>query len=313
MTLTKRKGLPYKERFILYLFLYSHQDYEVSAPEELTAKGISKAIGCAETHINRISKPLMEEGCVVRDKKHIVSDYKRRKRRYVYSLTSKGIRYAKSILKRLNLDKDKIHDLLEIDREEIDEGRVLEELFGRKEEQRALRDFLYSKGKRLAVVTGTKGIGKTALVNKVLDDLGKMVHRLKRPEDISTLAPPLRGVVLIELSDWTGDLFLLSGDLVKKADKMGCKVILALRMDVKENPMPKGAIHIKLGGLDPEHIASILGCGDGETVDMITSVSGGNPFVAKMLYLPDMFLPEDMTIEEYLLMRYMKLKSEGVI
>ena len=105
----------------------------------------------------------------------------------------------------------------------------------------------------------------------------------------------------------------MAEELIKKAKTAGCKIIVCISSDLAETPMPKKAIHIPLKGLDQEWIAALIGCDDSEIMAIITSVSGGNPYVAKMLYVTNIQLPSDMTIEEYFLMRYMKLKRDGVI
>lgn len=198
-----------KERILLHLFDYTrHRDaYEV--PEEMTQSGLARAAGIRVQHATQYLRPLVEEGLVEEDTRHIQGRPRRRK---VYFLTVPGrqkvaalrngllqeevpLRTADGNLEHLPLahvyqEKRRGSSLVTLLKELRQDGFVrelapgavpagfvdqsagapsVERFYGRKQE---LAEILKLVEKTpLVVVTGMAGIGKSALASRVCDAL----------------------------------------------------------------------------------------------------------------------------------------------
>lgn len=92
------RGLTAKERIMLHLKDYWKYEKEVECPYEMTQSGMSEATSLTLSHIPRNLKKLKEEELVREGKAYV----KGKSRRYkVYFPTSKGLKYARSILDEL--------------------------------------------------------------------------------------------------------------------------------------------------------------------------------------------------------------------
>ena len=92
------RGLTAKERIMIHLKDYWKYEKEVECPHEMTQSGMSEATGLTLSHIPRNLKKLKEEQLVREGKAYVRGKNRRYK---VYFPTSKGLKYARSVLDEL--------------------------------------------------------------------------------------------------------------------------------------------------------------------------------------------------------------------
>ena len=220
------RDLTVKERILLHLFDYNRFSEDYEAPEEVTQRGIAKAVGIRVRHVSQYVKPLIAEDFVEGRTRPTKQEPRRR---MVYFLKPRGRNRAASLRSSL-LEKSvpfrtrrgetreltlsrvlqeerrggAILDLLEELRtqgfitessrpaisgftEVLGEAPVVEEFHGRQEE---LAEVLRSiEQAPVVVVTGMAGVGKSTLAVKVCESLrGKrsLFWRSIRPWDTPT-------------------------------------------------------------------------------------------------------------------------------
>ncbi|OYT59981.1 ATPase, partial [Euryarchaeota archaeon ex4484_178] len=203
-----KKLLIARDRIILHLSKYSSRELkDYSSPQEITQEGIGKGIGIGRNNVPREVNKLIKEGLVT-FKKVRVNGF--RNKRTIYFLTHRGIEEANKIRNRIknlyitvidfsgrkralmlkditkeigidfvtaamNLTKDKILDLSELLNNRnsgvhiIDLDVKIKNFYGRREEIFRLKEWLNSK-RKILVITGISGIGKTALLNKFVKE-----------------------------------------------------------------------------------------------------------------------------------------------
>ncbi len=178
------------EKILIHLYAYRKYGERYEYPVEMTQPGIADALGISVTHVPRNVKKLQEQGLVEVRKGHVPG---KKKRVTVYVLTPRGSKLAGEIVRRVEGEKIEVEGreltlgyvrkefgipLVELVRkvesgEEVEirrESRVIftEESIGvdgfidRERELRRMEEWCTS-GKVL-VVTGARGIGKSALV-----------------------------------------------------------------------------------------------------------------------------------------------------
>jgi len=203
-----KKLLIARDRIILHLSKYSSRELrDYSSPQEITQEGIGRAIGIGRNNVPREVNKLIEEDLVT-FKKVRVNGF--RNKRTVYFLTAKGIEEANKIKNKiktlyitvvdfsgerrsvmlkditkeigidfitaaLNLTKDKVLDLSELLNNRnpavhiIDLDMKIKNFYGRRDELLRLKEWLNSR-KKIFIITGISGIGKTTLVNKFVKE-----------------------------------------------------------------------------------------------------------------------------------------------
>jgi len=206
-----KKLLIARDRIILHLSKYSSRELkDYSSPQEITQEGIGKAIGIGRNNVPREVNKLIKEGLVT-FKKARVNGF--RNRRTIYFLTPKGIEETNKIKNKiknlyitvidfsgerksvmlkditkeigidfitaaLNVNKDKILDLSELINNRnpavqiIDMDMKIKSFYGRRDELLRLREWLSSR-KKIFILTGISGIGKTTLMNKFVKEYMK--------------------------------------------------------------------------------------------------------------------------------------------
>jgi len=75
-------------RALLYLYDRRREATADHAGEGVTQLGISEGLGIPRSHITRVVRPLVEDGLIVEEKRHVVD---KDRKLNVYSLTSKGL------------------------------------------------------------------------------------------------------------------------------------------------------------------------------------------------------------------------------
>jgi tetratricopeptide (TPR) repeat protein/DNA-binding MarR family transcriptional regulator len=225
-----KKLLIARDRIILHLSKYSSRELrDYSSPQEITQEGIGRAIGIGRNNVPREVNKLIKEGLVT-FKKVRVNGF--RNKRTVYFLTAGGIEEAnriknsiknlyitvvdfsgerrslmlKDITKEigidfitaaLNLTKDKILDLSELLNNRnpavhiIDLDMKIKNFYGRRNELLRLKEWLNSR-KKIFIITGISGIGKTTLVNKFVKEYMRD-----------------RNLIWIQIDDWITNIDLV--------------------------------------------------------------------------------------------------------
>ena len=221
-----RKYLSNRERILLHLSTYSGNLNYYNAPFNLTQDGIATAIGIGRNNVPRELKTLLNEG-LVEAKKARVTGLKNR--RTVYHLTAKGITQAIEIRKKLeelfvkvrnsseeeetiilkdigkkygvdfitaalNLNKNLEIDLVSIVRKRgkrihyIEEDFLISHFYGRKKDMEIIEEW-FKSDKKIMLITGLSGMGKTTLVLKFVKDAlkDKDVFFIKIDETKSSL------------------------------------------------------------------------------------------------------------------------------
>lgn len=82
-------------RALLYLYDRRRESTAEYAGEGVTQLGISEGLGIPRSHITRVVRPLVENGLIVEEKRHVVD---RDRKLNVYSLTSKGMTRVKELV-----------------------------------------------------------------------------------------------------------------------------------------------------------------------------------------------------------------------
>ncbi len=200
--------LPVRDRMMLHLFDFIRFRDSFESPLELTQAGITKAVGIRASHATQYLKPLLSDGMVEEETRHIVGKPRRRK---VYFLTPKGRQWAASMratlleetvpFKRRDGSRERVplrtvyHDLrrraslLSLVQElaslghvsdpvEATESGILDlaqeaprvrHFHGREAEMEAILDRLPKTP--LVVIRGMAGLGKTTLGSKICERL----------------------------------------------------------------------------------------------------------------------------------------------
>ncbi len=186
-----------KDRVLLYLGNFSLNLEGKKSRYGLTQKGISENVGGSRSFLSRVLREMNEKGLVKEEKKHIENDGKRR--RSVYSLTSKGKEKEKRLRESLLNEKIKIitsenefeisideledyidhkhpllYALVNVDDDGILDLRqdVIKEkttFVNRKEELKILKENLEKvreEGASVVFIKGELGTGKTTLVRE---------------------------------------------------------------------------------------------------------------------------------------------------
>jgi DNA-binding MarR family transcriptional regulator len=202
-----RKYLKNRERIILHLSRFRGNVDNFNAPYFITQDGIAEAIGVGRNNVSRELNKLIEDGLVVMKKARVPNS---RNRKNVYILTSSGIMKAKEIRENIrdlyihlinfsgesesitvkeaqrmynldlitiaiNLTRDLVLDLKAMMRKDgkkvhyIEENFTIKSFYGRDEELKALKNWIASD-KRIMIVNGISGIGKTTLLLKFVNE-----------------------------------------------------------------------------------------------------------------------------------------------
>ncbi len=204
-----RKYLSNRDRILLHLSSFTGEVGYYNAPRQLTQEGIAEMVGIGRNNVPREIKKLIAEG-LVDSRKARVSGL--RNKRNVYFLTPAGVKRAREIRENLesvlvtviteegteelcplravpekygvnfisaalNLSKEKSLDLISVKRERanvhyIEENTIIGSFYGRKAEIAFLKDWLKSD-RRILVVQGISGIGKTHLMLKFIKNYAK--------------------------------------------------------------------------------------------------------------------------------------------
>ncbi len=206
-----RKLLTTRERILIHLLRYSSKrldDY--MAPRALTQDGIGEAVGVGRNNVPREINKLIKDGFVDYIKAHVNGF---RNKRTVYFLTTKGIMKAKEIMEKvrdltlkvidfsgnevsikltdvpkqygidittaaLNVDKNKTLDLMKLLVKRGKNVRIVEidlklqDFYGRRDELLKFKKW-YNSDKRILVITGMSGVGKTAFMKKAINEYVK--------------------------------------------------------------------------------------------------------------------------------------------
>nr|NIN69590.1 hypothetical protein [Anaerolineae bacterium] len=85
--------LPVRDRILLHLFDFVRFRDSFESPLEITQAGIAKAVGIRVSHATQYLKPLLSEGMLETNTRHIVRQPRRRK---VYFLSAKGRQWVAS-------------------------------------------------------------------------------------------------------------------------------------------------------------------------------------------------------------------------
>lgn len=294
---------------------------EYFLPKALTGKAIADAVGIGETHITRSLKPLIAHGIVKRKKAHILGVSG--KKQYCYCLSSSGISMAKDLMEYHNLDQNSLKRMFF----HVGYPMNVEEthLVDREEEINNIMAWLHGNESNYAAVVGVKGIGKSILLHNIYNKV-KTLHNAELIDTEGQLWP--RTISLIRSRGDSHGLLIVDGIIASQhdlnkilSDIVGLrfskrKVILGIRISRSEDaidlPFPEVFFMI-LTGLNSEAIGEILGIKDQKVAEIICSITEGNPLAAWLIYDPQPKVPEDMTLEEYYLMRYIKIKGAGIV
>jgi tetratricopeptide (TPR) repeat protein len=161
-----------ENQLILHLNRYASLKDKFALPYAITQDGIAEELGILRNHVPALMRGLEERGLVYDKKSRVVGAKNRRK---TYFLTEKGMELAR------NLSENKMNavNLRHIPR--------VEEFFGREDEIKEMKRWLRSK-KRVLVITGMEGIGKTSLVAEFLKDMDNVlwydIRHYARPENL---------------------------------------------------------------------------------------------------------------------------------
>jgi len=198
---SRQSGLISREEALLHLQASRDMPEGIEGPYNATREGISKSLGIRPNHLSRELNHLIRSGDVVSRLAHVLGFRKRVK---VYRLSAVGMKRAETlidsikgvpIIVRDEFGNDEVVTLdaaykklggrrghveilraskLEIASESKDNLRSFAEsggFIGRKDEMRALSEWLGSSGSSVLVVYGIAGIGKTSLVSRFAGDL----------------------------------------------------------------------------------------------------------------------------------------------
>ncbi len=210
--MTDTSSLTYKQKVLLHLRNYQHQDERKEKSEDVTQEGISENVGVSRTHLSRVLGSLNEED-LIEEKLASVAGHDRQMK--TYSLTSSGLAVADRILddlseKSIDLIKEDIEktvplskieeetdgkldlltciSLLEDKEEErldlrehgvleplkmVEDTPSVEEFYGREKELEEMKVWMESDTPVLAVL-GRKGLGASALTAKFIRNLEEM-------------------------------------------------------------------------------------------------------------------------------------------
>ncbi len=202
-----RKYLKNRERILLHLSKFRGDINHFNAPYSITQDGIAETIGIGRNNIPREIKRLVDENLVISQKARVAGF---KNRRTVYFLTNKGIMEAKRIKENvdslyvkvvdfsgkvrtimlkevskiygielitaaINLESNLTLDLVKLMRKNgrrvhyIEENFAVRRLYGRNKELQKMIQWI-SSDKRILVIGGLSGIGKTTLVLKFVKD-----------------------------------------------------------------------------------------------------------------------------------------------
>ncbi len=124
--MTDPSSLTYKQKILLYLRDYQHQQEREEKQEDITQEGISQNIGISRTHLSRVLNSLTEQNLIEEKLAPVVGHDRKMK---TYSLTSQGLTVSNKILDELS--KISI-DLIEGDEKRtVDLSRVEEKTDGK--------------------------------------------------------------------------------------------------------------------------------------------------------------------------------------
>ncbi len=203
----RRWRLPVRDRILLHLFDFLRFRDSFESPLELTQAGIAKAVGIRGSHATQYLRPLVSDGMVEEETRHILGQPRRRK---VYFLTPKGRQWVASTratlleetvpFKRRDGRRERVplrvvyHDLrrkasllslvqeltsvgfisdpIETESSVVDlsqEAPTVGRFRGRESEMAAILDALEETP--LVVIQGMAGLGKTALGSEICERL----------------------------------------------------------------------------------------------------------------------------------------------
>ncbi|HKW42914.1 MAG TPA: tetratricopeptide repeat protein, partial [Thermoplasmata archaeon] len=194
-------GVTVGERILVHLFGFLRHADAYECPIEMTQDGIAAALSISRAHVALELKRLRTTSKVEERMAHVANARSRRK---VYDLTPGGQEVARrmrdharsravvvsgpggrrdvlgaeaiDLLRRVGLRESEAiqrvlaSDVIEVPRPEpVADVAPSRPFFGRDPERRALADWLSSDVRAVAVVIGVAGIGKSALVTKLLE------------------------------------------------------------------------------------------------------------------------------------------------
>ncbi len=204
--MTDPTSLTYKQKILLYLRDYQHQNERKEKKEDVTQKGISQNVGISRTHLSRVLSSLSDDD-LIKERLAPVEGHERKMK--TYSLTSQGLGIADRILDDLSetsidliqADEEKTVTLSKVEEEtdgklgllpcislleDRDDRRIdlreegvfepvkmfqslpeIEEFYGREKELRDMEEWLESD-KLVLVVFGREGQGASSLTAKFI-------------------------------------------------------------------------------------------------------------------------------------------------
>ena len=286
-----------EEELILHLSRFSPLRERFILPYEISQEGIAKELGILRNHLSIILKHLEEKELIYEKKSRVIGAKNRRK---TYFLTEKGMEEAKRIYeKRQNREKNR-------------HMPNINQFFGRKEELQEMKRW-WRSSKKIIMVTGMRGIGKTSLVAEFIKDvdeifwysinenttpdslLKELKLHISRPIDETQKIMEGGDKEIYELSSAISETLIVLDDLQKasghlmefiqiliKAVKMGGKMILISSF------VPEGMEDIKIiriGPLDKDSFIKLANKRGFRNAERLYEISEGNP---SLLLLSDL-------------------------
>ncbi|NYT11624.1 MAG: hypothetical protein GKC03_03620 [Methanomassiliicoccales archaeon] len=228
-------------RALLYLYDRRREVTDDHAGEGVTQLGISEGLGIPRSHITRVVRPLVEDGLLVEEKRHVVD---KDRKLNVYSLTSKGLAKIKELIDetsdlevtvraRGRTERMGVSELLETPNislldliDSARDGKTLElgggrfivcdgelranPVLDREEELIIAEEFLEDKASTL-VVLSNRGYGSSSLMKKIAlemtdkpllwHDLSNDGSRTRIEREVSAFVKTISDEELVELND----------------------------------------------------------------------------------------------------------------
>jgi DNA-binding MarR family transcriptional regulator len=325
-----------KERVVLHLKDFQRHASDSYMPPEVTQKGISDSVGIRPSHVPRTLKRLRDEGMVEERSAHVRGSPRRLK---VYFLSPQGLKAAVELTERVAKTSlsggGTLGNAFAKERsgqafwkfvrrfagrapEEEEEGAAEESFLGRKEELKAMVEFLRGPKAGALVVYGPRGVGKSTLVREALRasrakslsvDLGGAASRTELEKRIAGVlggagddpslgrrAADAAKVLFLDSYDELGDE-VVDGvrAMVHEGIAAGLKVVVAAQETTPaysrfyhNDEVRSGLVlEMRLRGLDAESGRTLLGTVGAEDYRKLDLYAKGSPLFLTLLKARD--------------------------